>query len=169
MDFSATTSAHVGYDGANQTQFSDWVTNSNGWDGNSVFDLPDFQNPTTGALVPASGAMNDLGQDLLSIVPTDYLDSARTTTPDPGAFEFDPPPCPRPSVNISSRTDTSVFLSWSSGLSGGTYEIEWGPTGFTRGTGNFQTVTADSLNISGFTTKTCRFGLLNLHFVPIVA
>ncbi|MCH8555387.1 MAG: hypothetical protein LAT76_09525, partial [Schleiferiaceae bacterium] len=149
MDFNATTNAHVGFDGADRTTFSDWVANSNGWDNNSVFDNPDFTNPATGLLTPGSGAMNDIGQNLLTIVPTDFLDSARTTTPDPGAFEFDPPPCPRPSANVASRTDTSVLVTWTSGIAGGTYEIEWGPTGFTRGTGNFQTVNADSLNITG--------------------
>ncbi|MCH8554069.1 MAG: fibronectin type III domain-containing protein, partial [Schleiferiaceae bacterium] len=155
MDFAATNSAHVGYDGANRTTFSDWVANTNGWDNNAVFDNPDFLNPATGALTPASGAMNDLGQNLLSIVPTDFLDSARTTTPDPGAFEFDPPLCPRPSANVASRTDTNVVVSWTSGIAGGTYEIEWGPAGFTRGTGNFLTVTGDSLNVTGLAANTC--------------
>ncbi|MCH8555705.1 MAG: T9SS type A sorting domain-containing protein, partial [Schleiferiaceae bacterium] len=155
MDFNATTNAHVGYDGADRTTFSDWVANSNGWDNNSVFDNPDFTNPATGLLTPGSGAMNDIGQNLLTIVPTDFLDSARTTTPDPGAFEFDPPPCPRPSPNIAGATDTSSVITWTSGIAGGTYNIEWGPSGFTRGTGFTQTVSADSVLLTGLAPNTC--------------
>ncbi|MCH8555743.1 MAG: right-handed parallel beta-helix repeat-containing protein, partial [Schleiferiaceae bacterium] len=132
VDYTQTGNNNFGFIGSGQNNFSDWIANNNNnWDLNSVFDNPDFLSPVTGALIPASGAMNDIGQNLLTIVPTDFLDSARTTTPDPGAFEFDPPPCPRPSANVAGRTDTSALVTWTSGIAGGTYEIEWGPTGFT--------------------------------------
>ncbi|MCH8555056.1 MAG: GEVED domain-containing protein [Schleiferiaceae bacterium] len=140
----------------NFNTFAAYQTGNNaGNDAASVFDIPDFASAATGSLVPAAGSMNDLGQNLLAIVPTDFLDSARTTTPDPGAFEFDPPPCPRPSVSFTSTLDTSSVLSWTSGISGGTYNIEWGPAGFTRGTGFTQTVTADSVQLTGLAPNTC--------------
>ncbi|MCH8554194.1 MAG: GEVED domain-containing protein, partial [Schleiferiaceae bacterium] len=152
----APNTSRFGFIGTDRNTFADWVTNNgNGWDNNSVFDNPDFAGTTTGLLRPAAGAMNDMGQNLLSIVPTDFFDTARTITPDPGAFEFDPPACPRPSVNISSTVDTSSVLNWVSGIAGGTYNIEWGPAGFNRGTGFTQTITGDSVQLNGLAPNTC--------------
>ncbi|MCH8554418.1 MAG: GEVED domain-containing protein [Schleiferiaceae bacterium] len=129
--------------------------NPDGYDANSVFDLPDFASASTGLLRPASSGMNDLGQNLLSTVPTDFLDSSRTATPDPGAFEFDLPPCPRPTVSILNNTTNSALFSLTSGSPGGTYEIEWGPSGFPLGTGATQTITQDSLQLTNLLSGTC--------------
>ena len=135
--------------------FAAWAGGTNGFDAASVYDFPDFVSAPTGLLRPRSGAMNDLGQNLLTIVPKDYLDSNRTITPDPGAFEFSPPACPRPSVNLVGASDTSATVFWTSGIAGGTYNIEWGPQGFTRGTGNMVTMTGDTLSLNGLPNGTC--------------
>lgn len=135
--------------------FAAWSANANGYDAGSVFDFPDFVGASTGLLRPRSGAMNDLGQNLLTIVPKDYLDTNRTVTPDPGAFEFQPPACPRPSVNMVGGSDTSATIFWTSGIAGGTYNIEWGPQGFTRGTGNMVSLTGDTISFNGLPNGTC--------------
>jgi hypothetical protein len=136
--------------------FGAWAAGNTGnWDNASVFDFPDFVSAPTGLLRPRSGAMNNIGTNLLTLVPVDFLDTPRTATPDPGAFEFNPPPCPRPSVNLVGTTDTSASITWFSGIAGGTYNIEWGPVGFTRGTGNFINMTGDTLNLNGLPNGTC--------------
>jgi hypothetical protein len=156
VDFNtAPTNLFFGFNGGNQSSFSNWVQAGGGWDNASVFDDPGYISATTGNLRPTSGAMNDIGSNLLTIVPTDFAGTARTTTPDPGAFEFSPPPCPRPSANLGGRSDTAATVTWSSGIAGGTYNVEWGPTGFTRGTGNIIVVSGNSLQLNGLTPATC--------------
>lgn len=58
------------------------------------------------------------------------------------------PDCPEAIMLSSSNiTDSSAVLSWTSG-SAGPFTIEWGPTGFVQGTGNFDTVyTGNSINL----------------------
>lgn len=76
-----------------------------------------------------------------------------TTLPSAGlTFRFTPP-CPQPTaLSVLDLTASTVKLRWNSGAgaapSGTSYEVEWGASGFTLGTGN-QITTADTfLNLS---------------------
>lgn len=87
-----TTSAasYFGYNGTPQLTYGDWLATSGGRDSATKAVNPLFVNINTGNLQPASPSINNIGIDLLTLVPTDILGFARTSTPDPGAFEFTP-------------------------------------------------------------------------------
>jgi hypothetical protein len=59
--------------------------------------------------------------------------------------------CPRPSnVVINNITETSATVHWDGSLyNGATFEVEYGPQGFTLGTGTLVTTTDDSIDING--------------------
>jgi hypothetical protein len=139
--------------------FPDWRTgNPNNWDNLSVFDNPNFLFAPGGVLVPASGAMDNIGQNLTTIVPTDYYDTVRTITPDPGAFEFQGPPCANPvAFDTTGITSSSISLAWGTPGQTNTWDIEWGPVGFTPGTvgsGNV-TTTNNPYTITSLTPGAC--------------
>jgi len=50
---------------------------------------PRFTGPSSGDFTPRAGGINNIGTNLS--VAQDFLGASRTTTPDPGAFEFSPP------------------------------------------------------------------------------
>lgn len=127
---------YIGYH--NSTDYADiagWQTaNSGAYDAASQFGDPFFVDLSGQDYHPQTGVLNDIGADVLSIVPTDRDGVARTTTPDPGAYEFTPPPGPDllithlltqdPSscsgsnqvsvvlLNIGSDTATALTLTW---------------------------------------------------------
>ena len=58
------------------------------------------------------------------------------------------PLCPEPTtLGISALSDTSATLSWTS--AGSNFVVQWGPTGFTVGTGNLDTAVTSNHLISG--------------------
>ncbi|HHN47453.1 MAG TPA: hypothetical protein ENN08_00705, partial [Bacteroidales bacterium] len=116
---------------------ADWQLAAEGaYDQNSVEDDPLFINPLAGDLTPSSGIANDMGADLLAFVPDDFFGVARTTTPDPGAIEFDPPDCPQPGALAATEiTATSAHLGWTSGGDETLWNLEWGLESFEQGTG----------------------------------
>lgn len=147
---------HVGYDGSNRTTMTDWTTSS-GWDLNSQFLDPQFLFAPGGLLIPATGGLDNIGQNLLTIVPTDFLDSARTITPDPGAFEFQGPPCSNPvALDTTAVTPTSVTIAWTQPGNANAWELEWGPRGFTQGTiGTPIAVGTNPYTLTGLTPGDC--------------
>lgn len=82
-----------------------------------------------------------------------------TTLPASGLMFRFTPPCAQPtSLSVLDLTASAVKLRWNSGsgavLSGITYTVEWGTTGFTLGSGN-QTVTTDTfLNLTNLVAGT---------------
>ena len=78
-----------GYYAANQTTLADWQT-ATLQDANSYSSLPIFSSTSTGDLTPAAAVLNNSGEDLSAVVPTDINGVVRTSTPDVGAFEFTP-------------------------------------------------------------------------------
>ena len=63
--------------------------------------------------------------------------------------------CPAPNNITYSTTDTSVALSWSfAGSSVADYTVNYGPTGFTQGTGSYVTVSTDSAFITNLNGNT---------------
>ncbi len=81
---------HVGYYSGNQTTLADWqAANSSAYGQNSVAADPLFVDITNNNYVPAASLIDNIGANLG--VGDDLAGVARTTTPDPGAFEFTPP------------------------------------------------------------------------------
>lgn len=64
------------------------------------------------------------------------------------------PNCPRPrEIAVSNVTQTNATISWSD-TSNSFFEIEYGPTGFTRGTGISVTSSTNSVTLYGLTHST---------------
>jgi parallel beta-helix repeat protein len=84
--------AFVGFYGtANYTTLADWKTaNSGAYDQNSVAANPLFVNPATGNFTPVNSVLNNISQPVAAVT-TDITGATRNaTTPDPGAYEFEP-------------------------------------------------------------------------------
>jgi hypothetical protein len=110
-----TTSAnnHVGYSSTtNRTLLTDWTTATT-QDAASVLDNPVFAYAATGNLEPQSSILNDIGFNLNSIVPNDIRQNVRSSTPDPGAFEYAPSGCFTPlNIIASNATNAGAQISW---------------------------------------------------------
>ncbi len=66
------------------------------------------------------------------------------------------PTCPRPlSLTFDSATQTTANLSWTNGAADSIWLLEYGPVGFTQGTGTVVTSTTSPGSISGLTHSTC--------------
>ncbi|WP_409772649.1 T9SS type A sorting domain-containing protein [Thermaurantimonas sp.] len=145
----------VFFHGTSLNTFADWQ--ATGKDQNSVFANPSFVSPATGNYTPTSGAINNIGANLLSIVPTDINGLPRTTNPDPGAIEFAPLPCTGAwSFKADSVYPTGAFLSWQS--SADTFQIEWGPVGFVPGSAQgtlINNITTKSYNLASLPVGVC--------------
>lgn len=114
---------------------ADWqASNANAYDQASVNSDPAFVAAASGNLEPSALTMNNIGANLLSVVPTDYYGTNRTTTPDPGAIEYTVAGCPGPySLAIDSVSAYIARVTWLSLATN--WNIEYGPAGFTLGTG----------------------------------
>ena len=65
------------------------------------------------------------------------------------------PSCPPPNaLNVTSITGASASLEWTSQGTETTWDVEWGTTGFTPGTGTMVTGTTNPTSISGLTAQT---------------
>ena len=63
------------------------------------------------------------------------------------------PTCPEPTgLGLAGVTDTSATLTWSS--AGSNFVIEWGPAGFTQGTGFLDTATSNTHTLMGLNGNT---------------
>lgn len=71
------------------------------------------------------------------------------------AYVFTPPTCPGP-INLTALniTDVSATLSWGNPNAGTTSHVEYGPSGFTPGTGTVVSTTDTFTNLSGLTQIT---------------
>jgi hypothetical protein len=151
-------SADFGYLGTTTYgNFADWRTGTP-FDGASVFDDPNFVFAPGGLLIPNAGSYDNIGQNLTAIVPTDFQDSVRSTTPDPGAFEFVGPACSNPvGFDTMAITSTSIQVGWNQPGAVTEWDIEWGPVGFTPGTtgGNLITTTNNPYTITQLTPGDC--------------
>lgn len=106
-------SDHIGYYSANQTLLADWQTAS-GYDANSAIGDPLFDANTL--YVPTAAYFNNIGTNVMTYVGSDFGGNARTATPDPGIWEFSPPPGPDLSitsivpVGVSCGTSTDMVV-----------------------------------------------------------
>ncbi|MBU28443.1 MAG: hypothetical protein CMD30_03675 [Flavobacteriales bacterium] len=72
-------------------------------------------------------------------------------------FIREAPTCPSPllsTVTTDSLTASSAFISWLPGLSETLWGIEWGPAGFTLGTGNSDTTSTTPFEIDSLMSNT---------------
>ncbi len=141
------------YSAANVATFTAWqAVNSGAFDANGVYGDAIF---SLNYHTPQSGVGNGMGANLLSIVPTDLYGTARTATPDIGAVEFTPLACLQPSILSGLATSTSVALTWANVSGADSVRVEYGPAGFTQGTGTFVNLTGTSHNFTGLFSQTC--------------
>ena len=65
------------------------------------------------------------------------------------------PSCPKPkNLTATGATSSSIDLSWTEMGSASTWEIEYGPAGFTQGTGTVETATSNPYTITGLNSST---------------
>ncbi|MCF8212278.1 MAG: right-handed parallel beta-helix repeat-containing protein [Cryomorphaceae bacterium] len=129
-----------------------WNT-ATGQDANSISSSPMYVNAVAGDVTPNSWAYKNAGRNVFSVVPADLNRVARDTTPDIGAIEFTPTGCPAPfNVQLSNVRATTASVSFTS-LSP-SVDLQWGPKGFTPGTGQGTTVTTTTVNIASLSSYT---------------
>ncbi|MCX8147745.1 GEVED domain-containing protein [Thermaurantimonas aggregans] len=151
------TSAFFGFNGSNINTFANWQASTGNPDSNSQFGQPFYVNPAANDFTPGSPQFNNIGANLLTVVPTDINGVSRTSTPDPGAVEFVPLPCTGPfNFTLVSATPTSATLNW--GSFDNNHQIEWGPVGFTPGSlqGTLITnITTKPYTVTGLSSNVC--------------
>jgi hypothetical protein len=105
---------HIGfYNAATRTSFSDWQI-AVPFDSTSIEANPSFRtNFLQHPLTPGSSVIDNIGNNILVIAPFDLLGNPRTTTPDPGAYEFFVPAVDLGVAGLTSPTSTvsQVFSS----------------------------------------------------------
>ena len=102
---------------------------------------------------------NDVGDNSIGInvdIDGDSRPLSPSTTVDIGADEYNPPSCPGVSaLTATAAGANSIGLSWTAGGTETEWEVEHGPTGFTKGTGNISLVnTSPNTTISGLSPST---------------
>ena len=143
----------IGYYTANVSTFANWqAVNSGAFDQNGVNGDPVMD---TSGYVPQSAAGNNIGVNLLTLVPNDIFGAARTSTPDIGAAEFVPLACLQPYGIVGTAALTNVNLTWTNVAGADSVRIEYGPSGFVQGTGTALFVVGDSTLITGLSSQTC--------------
>lgn len=128
------------YGSSNQADIAGWKTASGG-DANSLSEDPIYVDPSTGNYKPQALSMDNKGTNTVGIT-TDILDIVRSaTTPDIGAYEFAPSPCPSPlvagtatvtpNVGMCLETPISLNLTGNSALGSVTFQWQASPNGNT--------------------------------------
>lgn len=125
------------YNGTNYTSLANWQ-NGSGFDMNSIYADPFFTDNPAMPLLPQNAAIDNMGTNLMTIVPVDFGGNARTAAPDPGAWEFNAGCLPVASLSATgmySSGGTSAKLQWVSNSGESQWDVEYGPKGFAQGTG----------------------------------
>jgi hypothetical protein len=124
---------------------------------NSTEAPPIFVDPANLDYTPGTPAYSGAGTNLLSDVPTDINNVARTATPDLGAIEFVPLPCAGPfNFGMDSVTNNSTFITWGSFETN--WVVEWGAVGFIPGSGAGTIVPTSNNNmyeLTGLSPDSC--------------
>ena len=129
---------------------------ANGDAANSVEGNPGFLSPTD--LHVQGPAGSNAGNNAVGIT-TDIDGDARPLLPDAivdmGADEYNVPPCPAPSAfAFSTATATTADFSWTPSGTDTGWIVEWGPVGFTPGTGTSQHTSTASITVTGLSPQT---------------
>jgi hypothetical protein len=136
-----------GFLGANINTFADWQ--AAGFDANGVEFDPTFVGVGTDFYRPTVGAIKSLGTNVLSDVPEDIEGTPRTTSPDPGVYQFTPSPCTGAfDLTADSLFPGGAILSWESFGAVNEWQIEWDTCGFVPGSGlgNLDSVVTNNTN-----------------------
>ena len=132
---------------------ADW--RAQGFDANGVSADPAFVNLANRNYVPQNNLLNGIAAPL-TYVTVDFTGQARNLSqPDVGAFEFTPVGCPGPSqITIDSIQINSARINWVSSAS--TWELEYGPVGFTPGSGTrISNITSKPYLLTGLSSGIC--------------
>ncbi len=114
----------------NYATLEEWQSIRN-QDLNSVDNDPLFTHPDMGNLLPTNGAISKIGADLSAIVSHDITGQLRSVPPDPGAYEFEPSPCPLVSqVMVSEEGLQQATVSWIPNGNESLWWISYGEPGF---------------------------------------
>ena len=94
------------------------------------------------------GIMNDIDGDVRPLSPS--------TGYDIGADEYNIPSCPSPySIQAGTSGTTNINVTWTNGPNDVSWELQYGPAGFTLGTGTIVSSTTNPVNVTGLTPSTC--------------
>ncbi|RXK85832.1 Ig-like domain-containing protein [Filimonas effusa] len=150
---------NFGYHGGVRASLADWQTYSSGAkDMNSQTVDPVFAGPGAGNFVPQQVAINDRGTPV-GVTNDIELQARSTTTPDPGAYEYDVSVCTSPpTAGVATVTPPSgiclgesVVLNLTGNSSGGSQRYIWQKGA--SATATAWTVISDSLYNPGFEYK----------------
>jgi hypothetical protein len=137
-----------GFSNSAVSTFSGWQTE--GYDLNGVETNPTFLGGMgTDYYRPTVGAVKAIGADVLSDVPVDIEGTPRTTTPDPGAYQFDPLPCSGAyNYSVDTLYPGGAEISWTSVAGITEWQVEWDTCGFVPGSamGNLDSVVTNNTN-----------------------
>ena len=127
----ATSTAYVGYFGANQATLANWQSAS-GQDANSQSINPQYTDAANGNFAPLQALIDNIGEPVG--ITTDIDDAPRSlTTPDIGAIEFAVTPCTAPPVAGTATATpssgiclgTKIILNLSGNSTGGFQKYIW--------------------------------------------
>ncbi len=124
-----------------------------GFDLNSIAVNPAFIDDIL-FLTPQTGAVSALGVNLNTVAPFDYYGVERPAQPSAGAIQFEPPACAAPGGITAIASDVSMFLSWFENSPSVAFNYEYGPEGYTQGSGTSGVTVGTSVNITGLTSQT---------------
>ena len=94
------------------------------------------------------GIMDDIDGDVRPLSPS--------TGYDIGADEYNIPSCPSPySIQAGTSGTTNINVTWTNGPNDVSWELQYGPAGFTLGTGTIVSSTTNPVNVTGLTPSTC--------------
>ncbi|MFU8842677.1 MAG: fibronectin type III domain-containing protein [Bacteroidales bacterium] len=151
---------HTGYwSTVSYTTLADWQTANGGiYDQNSVNFDPLFAYSPGGNLMPGNPLIDNIGTNLIAIVPDDINGVLRTITPDPGAYEFTPSGCIQPgNLYAANILGTQADLGWTdNNVPPATlWDIELGLAGFTpTGVPTVAGVTSNPYTYTGLSPNT---------------
>ena len=150
------TSLNVGFLGSVKQTLALWQASTGTPDLASTTATPLFVDATVGNLMPQSGSVNNIGANTLAVVPTDILGVARTATPDLGAWEFTPTGCTPPTLTVVSVAGGTATIGVTSPNATTNYQFEYGPCGFTQGTGTLGTLNSNgNIVLTNLAPNTC--------------
>lgn len=125
-------------------------------DSNSIYGFPQFVSDTNLHLV--GNLQNDVGDTTISVsvdIDGDARPALGSTKVDIGADEYTPSSCVLPFLlSKYDRQSNSHGVTWNSGGTESSWQLEYGSIGFVQGTGNSSVVSNDSIIIGGLMPQT---------------